>query len=121
MRLNERRIVLLPQPDGPMNAVTSRSRTCERDVAHGGHAVVAHGQPAHVEDPGSRGVGRAVVFGAHVERTQRAVGHAAHHRRWKRFRSSIATAFIVSSNASSTTIAAAASPWNSGCGRRTQL
>ena len=28
MRLNERRIVLLPQPDGPMNAVTSRSRTC---------------------------------------------------------------------------------------------
>ncbi len=27
MRLSVRRIVVLPQPDGPMNAVTSRSRT----------------------------------------------------------------------------------------------
>ena len=42
--------VLLPQPDGPMIAVTSLLLDLERDVPQRGSAVVAHREVADVED-----------------------------------------------------------------------
>ncbi len=49
MRLIERRMVVLPQPEGPSNAVTCVLRELQVDVAHRHllgvlHLAVAHGQ-----------------------------------------------------------------------------
>ena len=53
----------------------------ERDVPHGRDAVVADRQPAHVEDHALAGPRTSGRLGAHIERAQRNIGHAAHHRR----------------------------------------
>ena len=80
MRLSVRRIVVLPQPDGPMNAVTARSSHVEGDVAHGRDAVVAHRQSLHLEHGGARGAGGVLLLGAHLEGAQRDVAHARQYR-----------------------------------------
>ena len=49
MRLSVRRMVVLPQPDGPDERRHLALAHVERDVAHGRDAVVAHGQAAHLE------------------------------------------------------------------------
>ena len=46
--------VLLPQPDGPMNAVTAFLWTSERRLAERECARVAHGQLVDVEDDVAR-------------------------------------------------------------------
>ena len=50
MRLKHRSTVVLPHPDGPMNAVTSCWRIGSGHVAHRPERAVVDGQVLHVED-----------------------------------------------------------------------
>ena len=88
MRLSVRRIVVLPQPDGPMNAVTAALVHVERDVAHGRVAVVAHRQPSTSNTAVRAAAGVALALGAHLECSQRDVAHAGQYRNGTRSRRS---------------------------------
>src|SRR5690606_40621395 len=82
-------------------------RDPDRDLAHGGRAVVGHAQSARLQ---CRLAGRR----------DDGLGHAQSLRVYL-LRSRMAAALSASSTTSSTMLPAAASRWNSGCGRAIQL
>ena len=56
IRLRQRRTVVLPHPDGPMNEVISFLRMLHRDLAHGAERAVVHLEVVELEHRGRRGV-----------------------------------------------------------------
>ena len=127
IRLKQRRRVLLPQPEGPMRAVIrcrgmSRSMSFRasdwpyqtrrprawRAGSSGAAAGVAAGGVASVADIG-RGSG-AFMVGSRV------LAGSGQRRRRKRFRITMATAFMVSSRATRIRIPPAATGWNARSG-----
>ena len=54
IRLKQRSTVVLPQPDGPMNAVISCCRTSSVDLAHGAERAVVHRRGRRPRTPSVR-------------------------------------------------------------------